>query len=195
MFLYDRDCGRHPERECRSAARGDVRRTVPGREGTLGWSPLQTALSFLLGGLLTGTTARYWAAAVTRFGAWPVATAGLFLLAAGYAVWAVLIGRAEPLAVLLIQQVLGGVGFPAAYSALNIAAVAGAGQEEQGLASGLFNASAQLGTSLITAVTATMLVAHGGAMVGGYRAGLWTVVAVSLAITLLSALGTRTPPP
>ncbi|MEU0571586.1 MFS transporter [Nonomuraea sp. NPDC005983] len=164
-------------------------------EGTLGWSPLQTALSFLLGGLLTGTTARYWAAAVTRFGAWPVATAGLFLLAVSYAVWAVLIGRVEPLALLLIQQVLGGVGFPAAYSALNIAAVAGAGQEEHGLASGLFNASAQLGTSLVTAVTATMLVASGGAIVGGYRAGLWTVVAVSLAITLLSALGTRTPQP
>ncbi|MDH2426493.1 hypothetical protein [Sphaerisporangium sp. TRM90804] len=46
------------------------------------------------------------------------------------------------------------------------------GQEEQGLASGLFNASARLGTSLVTAVTATVLVASGGAIVGGYRAGL-----------------------
>ncbi|MEV5898133.1 MFS transporter [Nonomuraea fuscirosea] len=164
-------------------------------EGTLGWPPLQTGLSFLLGGLLTGTTARYWAAAVTRFGTWPVATAGLFLLATSYAVWAVLIGRAEPLALLLIQQVLGGIGFAAAYSALNIAAVAGAGEQEQGLASGLFNASAQLGTSLVTAVTATMIAANGDAIVDGYRAGLWTIVAVSLAITLQSALGTRTPQP
>jgi nitrate/nitrite transporter NarK len=111
----------------------------------LDWSPLQAGLAFLLGAVLTGATARYAAVAVTRFGSRPVATLGLLTLGVGYLAWALLIGHTSTMLILLVQQVLGGIGFAAAYTALNIAAVGGARQDEQGLASGLFNAASQIG--------------------------------------------------
>ncbi|WP_214408959.1 MFS transporter [Sphaerisporangium fuscum] len=153
-------------------------------QNELGWSPLEAGLAFLLGAALTGVTARHCAAAVTRYGAWPVATTGLLMLAAGYLVWALLIGHAGPLPLLFAQQVLGGIGFAAAYTALNIAAVGHARDGEQGLVSGLFNASAQIGAGVVLAATATMVTVHAGQGLGGYRAGLWTIGAVSMAITV-----------
>ncbi|WP_433251312.1 MFS transporter [Streptosporangium sp. CA-135522] len=160
-------------------------------QNELGWSPLQAALAFLLGGALTAGTARYGASAVTRYGVWPVATAGLLMLGSGYLAWVLLIGRVDPLVILIVQQLLGGFGFAAAYPALNIAAVASAREDEQGLAAGLFNASAQLGTGLVIAVTATTLTSHADAALGGYRAGLWTITAITAVIALLAAMGAK----
>ncbi|MDH2428360.1 MFS transporter [Sphaerisporangium sp. TRM90804] len=158
-------------------------------QNVLGWSPFQAGLAFLLGGVLTAATARYGAAAVTKYGAWPVATAGLLMLAVGYLGWVLLIGHVNPLVILVAQQLLGGIGFAAAYPALNIAAVGSAKEDEQGLASGLFNASSQIGTGVVIALTATLLGLNADAGLGGYRAGLWTVTAITVAITLLAAGG------
>ena len=155
----------------------------------LNWSPLQAGLAFLLGAVLTGATARYAAVAVTRYGPWPVATLGLLTLGVGYLAWALLIGHTSTMLILLVQQVLGGIGFAAAYTALNIAAVGGARQDEQGLASGLFNAASQIGAGIVLAAITTAFTANADHRLGGYRAGLWTITAVSTAITLLAATG------
>jgi MFS family permease len=155
----------------------------------LDWSPLQAGLAFLLGAVLTGATARYAAVAVTRYGPWPVATLGLLTLGVGYLTWALLIGHTSTMLILLVQQVLGGIGFAAAYTALNIAAVGGARQDEQGLAAGLFNAASQVGAGIVLAAITTAFTANADGGLGSYRAGLWTITAVSTAITLLAATG------
>jgi MFS family permease len=158
-------------------------------QNKLGWSPVQAGLAFLLGAVLTGLTARRAASFVTKYGAWPVATVGLLMLSAGYVVWALLIGHVNPLVPLLAQQMLGGVGFAAAYTALNISAVGRAKENEQGLASGIFNASSQIGAGIVLAVTATIFATFVNEGFGGHCAGLWTIAGLSLAITLLSAAG------
>ncbi|MET8340979.1 MFS transporter [Streptosporangium canum] len=155
----------------------------------LDWSPLQAGLAFLLGAVLTGATARYAAVAVTRYGSWPVATLGLLTLGVGYLTWALLIGNTSTMLILLVQQVLGGIGFAAAYTALNIAAVGGARQDEQGLAAGLFNAASQIGAGIVLAAITTAFTTNADGGLGSYRAGLWTITAVSTAITLLAATG------
>ncbi|MBG0851766.1 MFS transporter [Streptomyces spinoverrucosus] len=156
---------------------------------TLDWSPMQAGLAFLLGGVLTAGTARYGAALVTKYGAWPVATVGLVMMVVGYLGWVLLIGHVDPLVTLLAQQLLGGFGFAAVYPALNIAAVGSASADEQGLASGLFNAGAQVGNGIVIAVTATVFASVSGAGLEPYRAGLWTVTAITLAVTLVALAG------
>ncbi|MEV0282332.1 MFS transporter [Streptomyces sp. NPDC050610] len=158
-------------------------------QNTLGWSPLQAGLAFLLGGVLTATAARGGAATVTRYGAWPVATAGLLLLTVGYLGWALLIGHLSPILLLLAQQLLGGIGFAGAYPALSIAAVGQAGESEQGLASGLFNTSSQIGAGLVIAITASALTLTGGSGLDSYRAGLWTLTIINALVTITAAMG------
>jgi MFS family permease len=155
----------------------------------LGWSPLQAGLAFLLGGVLTAATARYGAALVTKYGAWPVAAVGLVMLSVGYLGWVLLMGHVDPLVTLFAQQLLGGFGFAAVYPALNIAAVGSAGADEQGLASGLFNAGAQIGNGIVIAITATVFSLTTGGGLVPYRAGLWTVTAITLAVTLVALAG------
>ncbi|MFD8148725.1 MFS transporter [Streptomyces sp. NPDC059708] len=154
----------------------------------LHWSPLEAGLAFLLGGVLTAGTARYGAALVTKYGAWPVATGGLVLLSIGYLGWVLLMGQVDPLVTLFAQQLLGGLGFAAVYPALNIAAVGTAAPDEQGLVSGLFNAGAQIGNGVVIALTATVFSLSTGGT-APYRAGLWTVTAITLAVTLVSLAG------
>ncbi|MCX5381060.1 MFS transporter [Streptomyces sp. NBC_00091] len=154
----------------------------------LGWSPLEAGLAFLLGGVLTAGTARYGAALVTKYGAWPVATGGLVLLSVGYLGWVLLMGQVDPLVTLFAQQLLGGLGFAAVYPALNIAAVGTAEPDEQGLVSGLFNAGAQIGNGVVIAITATVFSLTTGG-IAPYRAGLWTVTAITLAVTVVALAG------
>ncbi|MFF5707375.1 MFS transporter [Streptomyces sp. NPDC012794] len=154
----------------------------------LGWTPLEAGLAFLLGGVLTAGTARYGAALVTKYGAWPVATGGLVLLSIGYLGWVLLMGQVDPLVTLFAQQLLGGLGFAAVYPALNIAAVGTAAPDEQGLVSGLFNAGAQIGNGVVIAITATVFSLSAGG-IAPYRAGLWTVTAITLGVTLVALAG------
>jgi MFS family permease len=154
-----------------------------------GWSPLEAGLAFLLGGLLTAGAARYGAVLVTKYGAWPVAAVGLLMMVAGYVVWVLLIGHANPLEPLVIQQLLGGIGFAGVYPALNIAAVGQAHEDEQGLASGLFNASAQIGNGVVVAVTASVLTLVTSSAIAGYRAGLLTITAITILVTVVAIAG------
>jgi hypothetical protein len=90
-------------------------------------------------------------------------------------------------ALLIVQQIMGGIGFAAAYPAMNITAVASAATDEQGLASGVFIAASQIGIGLIVGLTAAVFTYGSDAGLAGYRAGLWFVISVTAAITLLAA--------
>lgn len=160
-------------------------------QNRLGWSPWQAGLAFVIGGVIVGIAARWFAGVVQRRGAWPLATLGLGIQAVSY-VWFMLgIGHLNVYALLVVQQILGGVGFAAAYPAMNITAVASADKDQQGLASGLFIAASQVGIGLTVGVTATVLTEAGGAGLAGYRAGLLFVIALTGAITLLAAATAR----
>ena len=159
-------------------------------QDVLHWSSLEAGLAFLPGGILTAVLATRGASAVTRWGPWPVAFAGLALLSAGYLAWSLLLGHSGPLVSLAIQQVLGGVGFAAAYPALNVAAVGSAPASQQGLASGLVNASSQVGAGIMISLVATVISAADAGL-GGYRAGLYCITVVALLMTVVSALGIK----
>lgn len=160
-------------------------------QNRLGWSPLEAGLAFVVGGLIVAIAGRWFAGLVGRYGTWPLATAGLASQLVSYVWFAVAIGHVSVLALLLVQQLLGGTGFAAAYPALNITAVASAGEAEQGLASGLFIAASQIGIGLVVGVTAAVFASFNDAGLGGYRAGLWFVIAVVAAVTVLAAASAR----
>jgi predicted MFS family arabinose efflux permease len=162
-------------------------------QNRLGWSPLEAGLAFVVGGLIVAGAARWFAGLVRRYGAWPLATAGLALQVVGYAWFAVAVGHVGAIPLLLVQQLLGGTGFAAAYPALNITAVASADEDEQGLASGLFIAASQIGIGLVVGVTAAVFASFAGAGLAGYRAALWFVIAVTAAVTVLAATRSARP--
>jgi hypothetical protein len=104
--------------------------------------------------------------------------------------WSLLLGHANPLLAIVVQQVLGGIGFAAAYPALNVAAVGAAPASQQGLASGLVNASSQVGAGMMIGLVAAVISAAGAGL-GGYRVELWCITAVALLVTAVSTLGVR----
>jgi MFS family permease len=155
----------------------------------LGWSPFQAGLAFLWGGVIVVFASPRFAAVVTRTGAWPLVAVGMGLQAVSYLWFVVVFNAVDPVALVLVQQTLGGIGWAATYTALNIAAVSQADEHEQGLVSAMFIAAIQIGSGVVLAVVASVFAASSGAGFGAYRAGGWTVVAVSTATTVLATVG------
>jgi MFS family permease len=156
----------------------------------LGWSPFQAGLAFLWGGVIVAFTSSRFAAVVTRAGgAWLLVTVGMGLQAASY-VWFVLwFDTVDPAVLVLVQQTLGGTGWAATYTALNIAAVSKAAEHEQGRLSAMFIAAIQIGSGVVLAVVASVFAASSDFELGAYRAGGWTVVAVAAVTTALALVG------
>jgi MFS family permease len=151
----------------------------------LGWTPLQTGLSFLGGGVLVVLISPRFAAAVTRSGPWKVAALGLTLQALSY-LWFARLDSVDTWALVAVSQLLLGLGYAASYPATNIAAVRNAKAEEEGLASGLFIASTQVGSGLLLAIVAAVYAANDGPGLEPYRAGAWAVFGLA---ALAAALG------
>jgi EmrB/QacA subfamily drug resistance transporter len=168
----------------------------------LGYGPLQIGLAFLPVAVVMGVlSVRYTDRLVMRFGARRLLPAGLGLIAAGLALFAMApvgggyTGHVFP--VMLLVGTGGGLCFPA----LMTLAMSGATQQDAGLASGLVNTTAQVGGALGLAVLATVsasrsnaLIAHGRpvalALADGYHLALWiafglVVAAIAVAATVL----------
>ena len=174
-------------------------------QGLRGWSPIVTGLALLpvaIDAILAPTlTPRI----VERFGAVPAVAAGMALGVAGYALF-LPVGLDSAYAVAMLPtMMLIGLAFTLVYGPLTIVATDGVADEEQGLASGLFNTSFQFGAALGLAVAAAVVAAATGAgddaqtVLDGYRAGLAVPVAgalLALAVTLpgLTAAGRRGAP-
>jgi MFS family permease len=155
-----------------------------------GWSPFEAGLAFLWGGVIVAFTSSRFAVVVTRIGgAWPLVAAGMGLQAVSY-VWFVLwFDTVHPIVLILVQQTLGGIGWAATYTALNIAAVSTAAEHEQGRLSAMAIAAIQIGSGVVLAVVASVFAASSDAGLGAYRAGGWTVVAVAVVTTALAVTG------
>jgi MFS family permease len=154
----------------------------------LDWSAFEVGLAFAPGGLIVALTAPRWAGLVGRVGAWPLATTGIGLQAAGFG-WTAQLDGLNSVVLVVGAQALMGTGYAMAYPALNITAVAGAHDDEQGLASGIFIAAFQIGSGVVLGVTASVFAANTDAGLDGYRAGIVTVIGVAVLAVLLSVAG------
>jgi predicted MFS family arabinose efflux permease len=162
-------------------------------QSVLGWSPIETALAFLPGGLIVAFGSPRLGPIVDRFGTAKVIVAGSIAFLVGYALFLRVGDSFTYASVFLPTMLLIGVGFGLSFPAFNMQATAGIANEEQGLASGLVNTSLQVGGALGLAISTAVISANtggateGAALLDGFRPAIEVVTAIS-ALGLISAL-------
>jgi EmrB/QacA subfamily drug resistance transporter len=167
----------------------------------LGYDALQIGLSFLPVTIAMGTLSiRYSERIVTRFGARNALLAGLPLVMAGLALFALAGLHASYATGVLPSMLLLGTGAGIAFPSLMTVAMSGATPEDAGLASGLVNTTAQVGGALGLAVLATLSDSRAralsdaghssaAALTGGYHLAFWIaagLVGCALAVAALA---------
>ena len=151
-----------------------------------GWSALETALAFLPGGVLVALGAMRLGPLVDRFGTARIIAAGSVSLLAGYALFLRMDDGPSYVALMLPTMLLIGGGFALGFPALNIQAVAGVSDHEQGLASGLLNTSFQVGGAVGLAIVAAIVSgssgtsADAGSMLDGFQSAIGAVAAIAV---------------
>jgi EmrB/QacA subfamily drug resistance transporter len=169
----------------------------------LGYDPLQIGLAFLPVAVVMGTlSVRYTDRLVMRFGARTPMLCGLGLIAAGLALFASAPASGGGyLTHVFPVAILSGTGAGLCFPALMALAMSSATPQDAGLASGLVNATAQVGGALGLAVlatvsasrTSTLMAQHRPAAVAltdGYHLAFWIacgllVAAAGIAATML----------
>jgi EmrB/QacA subfamily drug resistance transporter len=171
----------------------------------LGYDALRIGLAFLpVTVMMGGLSLRYSERLISRFGARTVVVAGLVLVAIGLVYFARVPVQGTYVIDVLPSMVLLGIGAGMAFPALAALAMAEATPADAGLASGVFNTTAQVGSALGLAVLATLssgrylALRQGGvpdvlAQTGGYR--LAFVVASALVVAALAVTVTVIRPP
>ena len=160
-------------------------------QNVLGWSPLRTGLVFMAASITTGLIAPRVGAVATRIGPTCVILAGSLAMLGSYLVF-LTTGTTTDYPIILTSLILMGAGFALAHPALNIQALAGVADREQGLASGLIGSSFQIGGAIVLAIStaATLAVTHPQAdpeaTVTGLHAGMWVAVAGAALIALIA---------
>ena len=151
----------------------------------LGWSPLETGLTFAIMGLDLVLAPLLTPSLVRRFGNVPVMIAGVVSATLAFALFLRLDnGWSYPQ--MLPMLVLVGIAFALAYGPLTLAATEGVSESEQGLAGGLLYTSFQFGAALGLAVVTIVLVGDRSEApgVGDYRAALLVPTGLALAAAL-----------
>jgi MFS family permease len=158
----------------------------------LGWGPLKTGCVFMLSSLTTAVVGPRAGALATRIGAAPILLAGA--VATVLASLAFLdIGASSDYTIIVASRVLNGLGFALAYPILNIQALSGVRDDEQGLASGLVGSSFQIGGAIVLAITTATVLAHTPAAhattpqaVHGFTTGVYVTLATGCLFVLIS---------
>jgi MFS family permease len=162
-------------------------------QSVLGWSPVETALAFLPGGLLVAFGSPRLGPLVDRFGTERIILAGALAFLVGYALFLRIGDSFTYAGVFLPTMLLIGVGFGLSFPAFNMQATAGIANEEQGLASGLVNTSLQVGGALGLAISTAVISANtggatqGAALLDGFQPAIAVVTAIA-ALGLVAAL-------
>lgn len=145
----------------------------------LGYSAVATGLAFLPMALAVLVSSSVFSRFVGRFGVKPVMASGTAVMALGLLPLARVSAGSAYATGLLPGMLVVAVGFGAVVGAMMIAATAGVGDEEQGLASGLINTATQVGAAVLVAVLAAVAAGRTGpgangaeALVAGYGASL-----------------------
>jgi len=157
----------------------------------LGYSALQTGLAWLAASVTSVALAGLSQALVTRVSAKLVMALGMGLIGGGI-LWA----TAAPVHGSFWADLAGpffvtGAGTAFAFITVSIAALAGIGEHEAGLASGLLNTSQQIGGAIGVAVASTVAATHfktlvhsgatePAALTGGFQWALWVCGAIAL---------------
>jgi len=122
----------------------------------LGYGAIKAGLSYLplsAGIIISAAVSSQLA---TRFGFKPVLVSGLVLIAVALLWWSQVSADGSYVADILGPSVTAAIGLGLAFVPITIAAVAGVGEHESGLASGLINTSQQVGGALGLAILATI---------------------------------------
>jgi EmrB/QacA subfamily drug resistance transporter len=164
----------------------------------LGYSPMKTGVAYLA----VAGSAILWSAVaaqlVTRIGVKPVLVAGMAALTGGLVYFTQVSVDGTYLGDLLPGFLLVGVGLGFSFVPISIAALAGVGPAEAGIASGLFNTTQQIGGALGIAALATIATsrttdalaagdAQPFALVHGFTGAFFVGVAVA-AVGVVAAL-------
>jgi EmrB/QacA subfamily drug resistance transporter len=171
----------------------------------LGYSPLKTGVAYLPLAVGIIISAGIASVLVERVGVKPTLLSGLALVVAGLLLFRGVSVHGQYVSDVLIPSVVVAFGLGMSFVPMTIAAVAGVGDDEAGLASGLINTSQQIGGALGLAVLsavatsrtdAVMQAAHGagsalpGALTEGFQnafavGAIFAAVAIVLGALLL----------
>jgi EmrB/QacA subfamily drug resistance transporter len=168
----------------------------------LGYDALRIGLAFLpVTVVMGGLSLRFSERLISRFGARTVVIGGLSLIAAGLAWFARVPAAGDFGTDVLPSMLVIGAGAGMAFPALAAVAMAEATEDDAGLASGVFNTTAEVGSALGLAVLATLSASRSAglratgvpealALTGGYRlaltaAALLVVAALAATVTIV----------
>ncbi len=166
-------------------------------QNMLGWSSLETALGFLPAGLLVAFLSPNAGKLADRIGTERMVAAGMVLFVVGYALFLRIGQTSNYTATVLPTIVLIGLGFAITFPALNMQATNGVDDNEQGLASGLFNTSSQVGGAIVLAITTAVIgsQSHGvtspSGVLAAYKPALVVITGITVLGLLLGLLGLR----
>jgi EmrB/QacA subfamily drug resistance transporter len=122
----------------------------------LGFSPLETGLAYLPLAVTIILSAGFASQLVTKMGFKPILMVGLVFIAAGLAWFSQVSTGGSYLSDVLGPSLLAAVGLGFSFVPVTIGAVSGITNDDAGIASGLINASQQIGGALGLAVLATI---------------------------------------
>ena len=160
----------------------------------LGFGPLKAGVSFLpftAGVMLSAGLA---SGLAPRIGVRPVAAVGMVLTVIGMVLFARMPVGGSYATDVLPGMIIGSLGMGAIFMPLTLVATTGLKDEDQGLASGLFNTSQQVGGALGLAILTTVATSHqhGGSAVAQVEGFHWAFggagVLVGLSLVVLLAL-------
>lgn len=169
----------------------------------LGYSPIRAGLAYLPLAAALMVSARGTARLLTRLGPGTPLRAGLVLTAAGLAWLALLDEHSSFVGGMLGPTILVGIGQGAVMASATMAGTAGLPMSQAGLASGLINATRQLGGALGLAVLATIATARithtagspAHAQAAGYALAFIIAAAVPAAALIPAAFAPGRPRP
>src|SRR5947208_13059527 len=147
-------------------------------QDVLGWGPLKTGLIFMTSSLVTAIVGPRAGSLATRIGATRILVVGAVAIVGSSLVF-LDIGVGGDYRVIVASRLLAGLGFGLAYPTLNIQALTGVRDDEQGLASGLVGSSFQIGGAIVLAISTAMIIArtpadaNAAATVHGFTAGVY----------------------
>ena len=164
----------------------------------LGYSALKTGLTFLATAGTVVLMAGISQALVTKVGPRPVMAVGLALITGGMLWYTQIPVEGSFVTHLLPGYMMVGVGMAFSFIPMSIAALAGVEPQEAGLASGLINASQQIGGALGVAIAATVAFTHtktllasghppAQAATSGFALGFWVIAGIS-ALSVVACL-------
>lgn len=171
-------------------------------QNVLEWSPLAMALALLPTGLIVAASSPFASALIDRIGATKLIIAGLAAMSLGYILF-LHVGVTPNYALdILPSVILLGIGFALGFPSINVQATAGIHDDEQGLAAGLIQTSAQVGAALVLAVTTAIVAgaqsgtteagaAGAAAMLDTFRPGLILSAVVAVVALVIAAAPQR----